>query len=26
LDGRHVRRHDVLNGTTPPLPKIMRRR
>src|SRR3981081_3986398 len=26
LDGRDVRRHDVLNGTAPALPKIMKRR
>jgi hypothetical protein len=26
LDGRDVRRHDVLKGSAPALPKIMRRR
>jgi predicted metal-dependent hydrolase len=26
LDGRDVRHHDALNGSAPPLPKIMRRR
>jgi hypothetical protein len=26
LDGRYICRHDALNGSAPPLPKIMRRR